>query len=65
MAVRIPKDLAKALEGKKIEILREGKDLILREVPEDLSQAFDILTSFPDDFFSQARVDLPPQNRKF
>lgn len=63
MAVRLPKDFI--VKSSKLEILKKGNDIILREIPKNLSQAFEIMTSFPEDYFSQERIDLPPQKRNF
>jgi antitoxin VapB len=62
-AVRIPKEFH--LEGQEVEIIRKGHDIILREIPKDLTAAFEILTGFSDDFFAGGRQDMPPQNREF
>ena len=61
-ALRIPKEFQ--FRGKEVEILRRGKEIILREKPENLKQAFELLISLPADFFSQKRKDDPPQDRE-
>lgn len=63
-AVRIPKDFH--LEGKEVEIVQKNPhEIILREIPKNLAEAFNILTRFSDDFFAEGRKDTPPQKRKF
>lgn len=62
-ALRLPKEFQ--FEAKEVEIFRRGNDVILREKPEDLSRAYELLTSMPDDFFEDGRVDSTPQKRKF
>jgi len=60
-AVRLPKDFQ--FTGKEVEIFKKNGDIILREIPLNLSKAFDLLTKLPDDFYSEDREDLPPQKR--
>ena len=62
-AVRIPKEFH--LKGEEVEIIRKGHEIILREIPKNLTAAFEILTQFSDDFFAEERKDTPPQKRKF
>lgn len=63
-AVRIPKEFH--LEGTEVEIIQKSPhEIILREIPKNLAKAFDILTSFSDDFFADGRKDSLPQKRKF
>jgi len=62
-AVRIPKDFH--LEGKELEIIQKSPhEIILREIPKNLAEAFKILTKFSDDFFAEERKDPLPQKRK-
>ncbi len=61
-AVRIPIDFH--LEGDEVEIIQRKHEIILREIPKNLSGAFTILTKFSDDFFTEGRKDTPPQKRK-
>lgn len=63
LAVRIPKDCC--LEGEELEIIKKDHEIILREIPKNLTAAFTLLTKFSDDFFAEGREDLPPQERKF
>jgi antitoxin VapB len=62
-AVRLPKDFQ--LKGEVVEIFRKNKDIILREIPQNLSRAFTLLTLMPDDFFAKGRKDEKPQERDF
>lgn len=62
-AIRLPKEFR--LTCSEVEIIKKGDSLILREKPKNLKRAFELLTSFPDDFFSEGRKDLPPQERDF
>lgn len=61
-ALRLPKEFQ--FHHKEIEIFRRGKDVILREKPNNLKQAFELLASLPNDFFSFKRKDEPPQERE-
>lgn len=61
-AVRLPK--AFQFDGTEVEILRRGDEVILRKIPADLGQAFDLLATMPDDFFAEGRRDPPPQERE-
>lgn len=60
-AVRIPKELQ--IQGDEVEIFKKNGDIIIREIPRNLARAFEIFSQFPDDFFSEEREDLPPQER--
>ena len=62
-AVRLPKEFQ--FQGKEVEIFRRGKDVVLREKQKNSKQAFELLTTLPDDFFSSERIDLPAQDRDF
>lgn len=61
-AVRIPVDFH--LEGDEVEIIKKKHEIILREIPKNLAEAFFILTKFSDDFFAGGREDSPPQKRE-
>ncbi|MCE5293077.1 MAG: type II toxin-antitoxin system VapB family antitoxin [Chlamydiales bacterium] len=62
-AVRIPKDFH--LEGKEVEIIQKSPhEIILREIPKNLAEAFNILAKFSDDFFADGRHDPLPQKRE-
>ncbi len=61
-AVRIPKEFQ--FDTDEVEIFKRDNELILRKKSENLAEAFDILTSMPDDFFDEGRDDPPPQERE-
>ncbi len=61
-AVRLPKDFQ--FDVNEVEILRRGDEVVLRRVPANLTPAFRLLASLPDDFMAQGRVDTPPQPRE-
>lgn len=61
-AVRLPKDFQFAVS--EVEIFRRGDEVVLRQVPKNLSAAFDLLASLPDDFMAEGRADSPPQARE-
>ena len=63
MAVRLPKDFQ--INSGTVEILKRSGEIIIREIPEDLTAAFELLTSLPNDCFTEDRQDLPPQERDF
>ncbi|MBI5909986.1 MAG: AbrB/MazE/SpoVT family DNA-binding domain-containing protein [Betaproteobacteria bacterium] len=60
-AVRLPKDFQ--FDVREVEIFRRGDEVVLRRVPKNLSAAFDILASLPEDFMAEGRDDTPPQSR--
>ena len=62
LAVRIPKEYK--LKGQVVEIIKKEHEIILREIPQNLSKAFYLLTQFSDDCFNEKRVDEKPQKRK-
>lgn len=62
-AVRLPKDFQ--FNSEEVEIFRRNKDVVIREIPKNLSRAFELLTQLPDDFFSEGRDDAEPQERDF
>lgn len=61
-AVRLPK--AFQFDVGEVEILRRGNEVILRKIPTDLSEAFDLLAAMPADFFTEGRSDPPTQERE-
>ena len=61
-AVRLPKDFQ--FDVSEVEIFRRGDEVVLRRVPRNLSAAFDLLASLPEDFMSGGRGDTPPQSRE-
>ncbi|OHC69580.1 MAG: virulence factor [Rhodocyclales bacterium RIFCSPLOWO2_02_FULL_63_24] len=60
-AVRLPKEFR--LNVKQVEIFRRGKELVLREYPEDGGAVFDALASLPEDFMAEGWEDAPPRAR--
>jgi antitoxin VapB len=52
-AVRIPKQLQ--FRSQRVEIIKRGDEIILREQPANLSAAFDLLAGLSPDFFKGGR----------
>ena len=61
-AVRLPKQFR--FTGEEVEIFRRGDEIVLREKARSIERAFELITSLPDDFFSEGRKDAPPHRRK-
>lgn len=61
-AVRLPKEFR--LESSEVEIFRRGDEIVLREKPESLARAIELLMEMPEDMFTGIRKDGPPQKRK-
>ena len=61
-AVRLPKEFR--LNVDQVEIFRQGRDIVLREVPLNAAVVFDLLASLPPDFMGDGRDDTPPQERE-
>jgi antitoxin VapB len=61
-ALRLPKQFR--FKSKEVEILRRGNEVILRERPDKMTRAFDILAGLPDDFQVPSRSKDVPQKRK-
>ena len=61
-AVRLPKEFR--FEQDRVEIFRQGNDIVLRQVPTSAVAVFDLLGSFPADFMADGRQDTPPQERE-
>jgi antitoxin VapB len=61
-AVRLPKEFR--LKSKEVEVFRRGNEIVLREKDADLSRAFELLASLPNDFTTADRNDDFPQRRK-
>lgn len=40
------------------------REIVPREIPKNLSKAFELLTTLPDDFFSEGRNDSQPQGKE-
>jgi antitoxin VapB len=51
--VRIPKGFR--FRSQQVEILKRGRDVVLREPQADLSAAFELLTGLSPDFFKGGR----------
>lgn len=60
-AVRIPRQFR--FEAGQVEILRRGRDVVLRERPRNLARAFDLLAGFSADFMKGGRKQPRPQTR--
>ncbi len=60
-AVRLPKGFT--FNQKEIEIFKRNNEIILREIPKDLTEAFTLFTELPDDFYTEGRDDALPQDR--
>ena len=61
-AVRLPKEFQ--FDVSEVEIFRRGDEIILRKEKENLKEAFDLLSSLPDDFFADGRDDSLPEKRE-
>ena len=59
-AIRLPKEFR--VESRELEILRRGREIILREPEANVTRAFDLLSALPDDFLRD-RAEEPPQVR--
>ncbi len=62
-AVRIPKQFH--INSDRVEIIKKNNELILREKPQNLKKAFQLMTQMPEDFFQEGRKDDKPQERDF
>ncbi len=51
--VRLPKEFR--FDADEVEILRRGKEIVLREKSRGLGRAFELLASLPEDFFAGGR----------
>jgi antitoxin VapB len=56
-AIRLPKEFR--VEGRKLEIFRRGREIVLREPETDVTRAFDLLRSLPDDFLPDRGQESP------
>lgn len=61
-AVRLPKDFQ--VPDSHLQILRVGDDIVLRKIPRRADEVFAVLRRMPDDFMSQGREDLLPEERE-
>ncbi len=62
MAIRLPKDIQ--FSGNEVEIIKRSNEVILRDKPKNLAEAFECLAAMSNDFFGQERIDLPPEERE-
>jgi antitoxin VapB len=60
-AVRIPKDFQ--LDVDQVEIFSRGDELIIKKSKSSLEDAYNLLTSMPDDFSVRDTEDSLPQQR--
>jgi antitoxin VapB len=61
-AVRLPKQYR--LKSKEVEIYRRGEEIVLRETPASMAQAFEIIASLPEDMLVHRKKKDVPQKRK-
>lgn len=61
-AVRLPKEFR--LDVDRVEIFRQGNDIVLRQIPASAVAVFDLLASLPADFMADGRHDTPAQERE-
>ena len=62
-AVRLPKEFR--FQSKEVEIFRRGDEVVLREKPANMAQAYELIMSLPEDVLLAATEDDgPPQERK-
>lgn len=61
-AVRLPKEFR--LDVDRVEIFRQGNDIVLRQIPASAATVFDLLASLPADFMADGRSDTPAQERE-
>jgi virulence-associated protein VagC len=57
-AVRLTKDVR--FNGSEVAVIKREHEIILREVPQNLSRAFKLLTELSADFFAEGRTDAKP-----
>lgn len=62
-AVRLP--VGSQVASEEVEIFKRNNEIVIREIPRNLSRVFQLLTQFPDDFFANGREDSSPQERNF
>jgi antitoxin VapB len=60
-AVRIPRQFQ--FDSEEVEILRRGNEIVLRQPPRNLAQAFELLTGLSADFFKGRRKQPRLQKR--
>jgi len=62
-AVRLPKEFQ--IKSEEVEIFKKNNEIVIREIPKNLSKAFELLTRMQEDFFSEGREDTKPEERDF
>ena len=60
-AVRIPREFQ--FHSDEVEIARRGDEIVLRERPGSLAEAFELLAGLSDDFFRGGRRQPKPDKR--
>jgi len=61
-AVRLPKEFR--FKSKEVEIFRRGDEVVLREKPANMSRAYELILSLPDDLEVHDRDNDLPQERE-
>lgn len=60
-AVQLPPQFR--LNATEVEIFRRGDEIILRERPHGMADAYALISQLPTDMFEDERLDSPPQTR--
>lgn len=61
-AVRLPKEFR--VKASELEIFRRHDEIVLKLIPQDLGQVFDVLGELSDDFMSDGRNQPPLRARR-
>ena len=61
-AVRLPKQFR--VKSKEVEIYRRGDEIVLKEKPVGMEQAFDLIANLPEEILHIRRGKDRPQKRK-
>jgi len=61
-SVQLPKGLR--FRGTAVEVIQRGDEVVLREVRQNLAEAFELLISLSDDFMEEGRNQPPAQSRE-
>ena len=61
-AVRLPK--AYQFNVSEVQILRRGEEIILKQRPQNLAKAYELLADMSDDFMADGRCQPAVQNRE-
>ncbi len=59
-AVRLPKEFR--LSTDEVEIFRRGEEIVLREKPQGMERALELIMQLPEDMFDGIRDERPPQD---